>query len=425
MKLQNKSLKYLSISILIIISIWAPLFYYIIKDEIHDSLDKGLTNQKILVIQQKLLDTTTAEILEIQGNYFIKEVDESSALAMTDHFKDTTIYPPGSKHAVSMRMLTTAFQAGEHYYELKVFSSTLEEDDLIADLFWATIWLYIVLIVSIIAINNLALKRLWRPFYQLLDHFKAFSIEKNETLPDVKTQTTEFSELKKAADEMTRHARAVFNSQKQFTENAAHELQTPLAVLTNKLELLLEKGELDDLTATQLSESLGIVHHLKQLNKSLLLLSKIENKQFIENQQVELAPLCHEVLNNLEPFASFKAIQMDLQQPASPTIHMNKILAHILISNLIKNAIFHNKEGGKVFIELNQHQFSVSNTALNGELNASNLFKRFYKGDASHKSTGLGLSIVKAICDTYGFAVQYNYAQARHHFIINFNNSAI
>lgn len=425
MKLQNKSLKYLSISILIIISIWAPLFYYIIKDEIHDSLDKGLTNQKILVIQQKLLDTATAEILEIQGNYFIKEVDESSALAMTDQFKDTTIYPAGSKHAVSMRMLATAFQAGEHYYELKVFSSTLEEDDLIADLFWAMIWLYIVLIISIIAINNLALGRLWRPFYQLLDHFKAFSIEKNEALPDVKTQTTEFSELKKAADEMTRHARAVFNSQKQFTENAAHELQTPLAVLTNKLELLLEKGELDDLTATQLSESLGIVHHLKQLNKSLLLLSKIENKQFIESQNVELAPLCHEVLSNLEPFATFKGIQLDLQQPGTPTIRMNKILAHILISNLIKNAIFHNTQGGKVLIQLNQHNLRISNTGIHDALAASSLFKRFYKGDASPKSTGLGLSIVKAICDTYGFAIHYNYNEQLHHFIINFNNSAI
>jgi len=425
MKLQNKSLKYLSISILVIISIWAPLFYYIIKDEIHDSLDKSLINQKIQVILQKLSDQGSADLLEIQGNYFIKEIDEQNALAMKDAFKDTAIHPLGSKDAVAMRMLTTAFQQADRYYQLKVYSSTLEEDDLIADIFWAMIWLYIILIISIIAINNIALKKLWRPFYQLLDHFKAFRIDKNESLPDIKTQTTEFLELKKAADVMTAHARTVFNSQKQFTENAAHELQTPLAVLTNKIELILEKEQLDQTTATELSKTIGIIQHLKQLNKSLLLLSKIENKQFVTSEHVDLKQLALEIISNLESFAAYKDIKIELQISGSAIVYMNQTLANIFISNLVKNAIFHNKQGGKVFIELSHQMLIVSNTAVHGMLDMTSLFKRFYKGNGPSKSTGLGLSIVKAICDNYGFTIKYNYEHQLHHFKINFNNSVI
>lgn len=424
MKLQNQSLKYLSISILLIISIWAPVFYYIIQDEIHDSLDTTLRNQKIQVIRQKLLDTSRTQILQQEGNYYIEQISESRALSTIDLFKDTSIYLPASKETAPMRMLSTAFKAGDNYYTLKVWSSVVEEDDLITELFWAMIWLYVVLIISIIAINNLVLKRLWRPFYQFLGKLKAYKIEKSEPLPPLKTQTAEFIELKKAADTLTRHARAAFTSQKQFTENAAHELQTPLAVITNKVELLLEKGDLDAPVATELTHILGIIHHLKQLNKSLLLLSKIENKQFIEKTKVALNPLCHEILENLEPYASFKMVQIHFQQAPVVELEINKILAHILISNLIKNAIFHNKEGGKVNISLTETQFTVSNTGQKNEpMDAGILFKRFYKGNTSQKSTGLGLSIVEAICKVYAFTIRYYFDNEMHHFQVDFNPS--
>lgn len=422
MKLQNQSLKYLSISIFLIISLWAPIFYYIIQDEIHDSLDASLSNQKIQIIRQKTLDTSREQILRMEGNYFIREVSKNEAFAVFDSYTDTSIYVPANKEQEPMRLLSTAFQAGDHFYTLKVWSSVVEQDDLITDLFWAMVWLYVVLIVSVIIINNFALKRLWRPFYQILGQLKAYRIEKNEPLAALKTRTAEFAALKKAADSLTEHAREVFNSQKQFTENAAHELQTPLAVLTNKIELLLEKGDLDEHTAAELTAILSIIHQLKQLNKSLLLLSKIENKQFIENKKISLGQLCHEVLENLEPYATYKNVQVSFQQKQAVDIDMNSILAHVLVSNLIKNAIFHNKESGQVSITLTANRLTIANSGVKSPLDSEAIFKRFFKGSTSHRSTGLGLSIVAAIVKVYQLTIRYYYADEMHHFEVDFNN---
>jgi len=424
MKLQNQSIKYLSISIFVIISIWAPIFYYNIQDEIHDSLDAGLENQKIQVIRQKLSDTSITQILQQQGNYYIQPLPKAEALAIMDRFQDTSIYLPANKEQAPMRMLSTAFQAGDNYYALKVWSSVVEEDDLITDLFWAMVWLYIVLIISIIVINNFALRRLWRPFYQILAHLKAYRVEKDQPLPAVRSKTDEFKELQKAADLLTEHARAVFNSQKQFTENASHELQTPLAVITNKTELLLEKGDLEQQTAVELTQILGIIHHLKQLNKSLLLLSKIENKQFTENKKVPIGQICHEVLENLEPYATYKSVQINFEQLSPVELEINQILVHILVSNLVKNAIFHNKEKGQIHVLLQEDKLEVSNTATGEALDGQAIFKRFYKGGSSQKSTGLGLSIIAAICKRYGFKIQYQYSGQMHNFTVYFNTNS-
>lgn len=424
MKLQNQSLKYLSLSIFLIISIWAPIFYYNIQDEIHDSLDVGLQNNKIHLIQTLAGDSVLEDQKQFEkGNYLLKQISKSEAFSTFDRLTDTTIYMPASKTMEPVRMLSTAFESNnQKYYELKVITSLVEEDDLIADLLTAMVWLYIVLIVSIIIINNFVLKKLWRPFYQLLGDFKQYRIEKNEPLPPLKSKTEEFVDLKKAADLLTKHSQEGFLSQKQFTENAAHELQTPLAIITNKLELLLEKDNLKEDQAAELTQMLFTINRMKQLNKSLLLLSKIENKQFNENKPIQLAELCHQTLEELQPYAQYKHIQISFEGQRSTPLEMNPILAHILLSNLVKNAIFHNKPGGTVHIQLSEDTLSIANTASGAGLNKAEIFKRFYKNGDSQKNTGLGLSIVHAICKAYGFEVQYHFLSDQHVFEIQFPN---
>lgn len=416
MKLLNQSLKYLSISIFLIVTIWSAIFYINMLDEIHDSIDDGLDNYKLLIIKRTEDDTTVLQKTDFEeGNYTIHKIAESEALGMRDYFTDTLLYMQNEDDLEPVRMLTSAFKHGEDYYQLTVFNSTVEEDDLIEDLLYSIVWLYIILVISIILINNVVLRKLWTPFYSLLSDLKSYRIDKNIPLPNVTGETKEFKELESAVNALIIRARETFYNQKKFTENASHELQTPLAIISTKLELMLEKESLDPANAENIGQILQTIQRLTKLNKSLLLLSKIENRQFNEPALVDFRKLVDQSVEDLEDFASFRNVEISVDKSADLTYLMDESLASILVSNLLRNAIFHNTPNGKVRIILNENSFQVSNTGKKEELDSSKIFDRFQKETSNNSSTGLGLAIVQAICKLYGFEVDYSY-DGEHYF---------
>lgn len=421
MKLLNQSLAYLTVSIFVIVSIWAVVFYFNMLDEIHDSIDDGLDNYRLLILQKAQKDTLVLRKHAFdESNYAIQEIPKPAALQIRDTHKDTLMYMLNEEKLEPVRMLTTAFELDKRYYKLRVISSMVEEDDQISNLLWSTVWLFIILVVSIIVINNLVLRKLWKPFYRLLQQLKAFRIDKNTGIPPIQTTTKEFVELKQACDILIAHTLKSYNLQKQFTENAAHELQTPLAIITNKLELLLEEKQLEDENAEVITQILQATARLKQFNKSLLLLSKIENKQFFDNQLISINQLVQKTAGDLEEFAQFKNITLAIEQTDSVEVEMDAHLASILVSNLVKNAIFHNVEHGKVSVNLSHSALSICNTSQSGELDEKVIFQRFFNNSEPQKGTGLGLAIVHAICKLYGFGISYSYP-GRHCFEIRFS----
>lgn len=425
MKLLNQSVKYLSLSILLIVSIWSVVFYISMLDEIEDSIDDGLANYKLLVIQKAAGDSTVVTKSTFdESNYAIQGISPAVALAMKDRYVDTLMYMQDENDMEPVRMLTTAFQNNNRYYQLKVINSMVEEDDLIEDLFWSALWLYIILVVSIIIINNLVLQKLWTPFYSLLNQLQQFRLGKSKQLPQITTHTREFNDLKNAVNALLQHSVETYNQQKQFIENASHELQTPLAVATSKLELLLEKSNLSGTEAESISEVLQMLERMSQLNKSLLLLTKIENKQFFQNEPVNINTLARQCISNLEDFAAYKAVRIQLTEAAQTSIHINTSLASTVLLNLIKNAIIHNRAGGEVSIHITENALTICNTGAATPLDAAHIFQRFYKADAAAKGTGLGLAIIKAICNLYGFTIRYNYNNQQHCFTLLFAGSA-
>ncbi|MBC9794451.1 sensor histidine kinase [Sinomicrobium weinanense] len=421
MKLLNQSLKYLSVFILVIISAWSVIFYINMLDEIYDSIDDGLDNYKLLILKKAEKDPAILHKTGFdESNYAIIPIDKEEALRIRDTYKDTLLYMPYEDDKEPVRMLTSAFEHKGDYYKLEVMSSMVEEDDLMEDLFWSIVWLYVALIVSVLIINNLVLRKLWRPFYQLLDHLKAFRINKAFPLPEIQTGTKEFKELKRTCDMLIKHTMEAYSNQKQFTENAAHELQTPLAIISNKLELLLEKNSMESADAEVVSETLQIVSTLTQLNRSLLLLSKIENKQFFDNKEISVNHLVHQVVENLGDFARFKEVDINIEEKGQASLSMDDTLANILISNLVKNAVFHNLKGGYVNIEVRENKLVVRNSSPHGKMEEKDLFKRFFRKNQSQQSTGLGLAIVKAICRLYGFSITYSYRE-EHCFTVEFH----
>lgn len=414
MTLKNYTLKYLSVALLVIIGVWAGIFYVNIIDEIYDSIDDGLDNYKMLIIKKAAEDSLVLGKTEFaESNYSLRVIGKETALQARDVYKDTSMYMTNEEDFEPVRMLTSAFALHGTYYELKVISSMVEEDDLIEDLLYSVIWLYVALIISIVLINNLLLRKIWNPFYLLLGQLKQFRLHKETGIAVPVTKIDEFNKLNDAVKLMIKNAVEAYSNQKQFIENASHELQTPLAISINKLELMAEK-EQAQASVDQIASVIETLERLTRLNKSLLLLSKIENRQFDDKEPVDINALCRQLFHEFDDFAAFKTVSLHVLEHEQLTIETDKGFASILISNLLKNAILHNIPNGTVDLELYSKQLVISNTGADNALDEEKIFERFHKNSPEKNTTGLGLAIVKAIAGLYHIHVQYNYTGNRH-----------
>lgn len=420
MKLLNYTSAYFAVVLLLIITIWAGIFYYSLLDEIYDSIDDGLDNQKGLVIQKAAIDTTVLNKNSFEeSDYAIRELTAAEAVNFQDTYTDTMMYMQNEKSDEPVRLLKTVFLQNGRYYQLQVATSMVEEDDLSKQLFYSILWLYTGLVITIILFNNFLLKKVWHPFNQLLKQLKKFRLDKPEPIATVKTNVDEFRLLNETVEKLLKRNIDVYTSQKNFIENASHELQTPLAISINKLEALAENNQLPGDQLQLLASALDNLERLTRLNKSLLLLSKIENKQFAEETPVDINRLTQKIVSDFSDQAAFSDLRVTIIEKDNCVQNMNADLAGMLITNLIKNAVVHNKPGGFVDIIVHKNSLTVENSGVDKPLDEEKIFSRFHSGNPSAASTGLGLAIVKAITGLYHFRTSYRFDQ-KHIITIHF-----
>lgn len=419
MKLYNQTIRYVGVSIAIIVCIWSAILYFAILDEIYDSIDDGLDNYKILIIKKASEDTSILRKDQFEeSNYALRSIDMTTALSMSDQYKDTLMYMHFEDDMEPVRMLTTAFEQDEIYYELKILSSMVEEDDLMLNLMWFVISLFLIMILSFILINNYWMRRLWQPFYKILKNLKNFKLDKDQALPFVPSNIDEFKSLQSTSENLITSLVASYQHQKRFTENASHELQTPLAIAIGKIELLLENKNIESSVAAEWTSVLESLQRMSRLNQTLLTLVKIDNKQFFDNRDLNLNELIRARMEELGDFADFKNIKIIFDEKAVLHFHMDPSLAVMLLQNLIKNAIHHSPHDTVINIVVDNAVVSIENEASIGPLDASQIFVRFYKDNTNTKNTGLGLSIVQSIVMLYGLQIKYQY-NGRHRFILH------
>lgn len=423
MKLIQRTIVFMSLALLVALSVWAFIFYVNMIDEVHDSIDDGLDNSKLLIIHEVSRDSTVLYQTHFdEGNYAIRKIPENHALKHHDQYKDTLMYMENEDDLEPVRLLTTVFEAGENrFYELKVISSMVEEDDLIEDLFYSLLWLYLTLIVTILVINTLVLRRMWKPFFTYLNRLSQFKLGKNEQVQPIQSKTAEFQLLNKVVTEVLESNIRSFHNQKQLIENASHELQTPLAIALNKLQLLAGNEKLSEEVIKEVFQTIETLERLTRLNKSLLLLSKIENNQFRDEEQVSFNELTQTILSEFQDQIEFKELELQVVSKGELKTPINPELARILVTNLIKNAIRHNFKKGKIGILLTDSSFQISNSGPDKPLDPDKVFQRFHKESRDQASTGLGLAIVKSIADLSGYRISYSYISGIHQFTINFN----
>jgi signal transduction histidine kinase len=344
------------------------------------------------------------------NNYIVKKIDESFALQVRDTYKDTVIYSRLKKNMYPTRLLTTAFLAADgNYYELKLVSHEIDKGKLIQKVATSLFWLYLLLFASSILVNNFVLKKTWEPFYQLLKYLNEFRLDRGAIPKPAQTKIQEFRLLDDSVKKLVKTNVDIFNNQKQFIENVSHELQTPLAIGINKLELFAGEGNLSEEQIQTLGNIIETFRRLSGLNKSLLLFSKIENRQYISTKQIHFDKIFTRLIHDFIDYAEYQRITIDYQKDGDWSFEMNKDLAEILTMNLVKNAIIHNLQGGEVRIKLTSSSFRIENTAKEPKQLADQLFDRFAKKSKEISSTGLGLAIVRAIVDVSGLKLSYSF----------------
>jgi signal transduction histidine kinase len=304
-------------------------------------------------------------------------------------------------------------------YQIIISESKVETEDLIRIVFIITLGVTLLLLFVLFITNRFVLSRIWRPFYSVLNQLRMFSLNDTAIVASVQTNIDEFDELDKAVAQMTTRVKTDYNDLKIFTENASHELLTPIAVINSKLDSLLQTGHYNEQQSKLLNDVYAAVSRLTRLNQSLVLLVKLENKLLQDNQLIELKPLIEEKANQFRELFADKNINFSLSL-VDKQILLSPYLAEVLLNNLFSNAMRHNYQNGEIKVCLSYDKFVVQNTGNNNALSENDIFKRFSKSSAS-EGTGLGLTISKQICENYGYKLSYHFDVPYHTFTVTFN----
>ena len=238
----------------------------------------------------------------------------------------------------------------------------------------------------------------------------------------MKTQITEFRKLNEAAIRNAERSEHIFEQQKQFIGNASHEMQTPLAICRNRLEMLMEDDSLSEAQLEELIKTHQTLEHITKLNKSLLLLSKIDNGQFSDTRTVEFNSMLKRYIEDYKEVYGYREIELTLDEQGIFRAEMNESLAVALITNLLKNAFVHNVDGGHIRIEITGHSMTFRNSGAGRPLDATHIFERFYQGSKKEGSTGLGLAIADSICKLQHLTLRYYFEKDEHCFELRKNN---
>ncbi|MBC8594375.1 HAMP domain-containing histidine kinase [Oscillospiraceae bacterium N12] len=422
MKLIYRIIIRISLLLTLVLGVWAFFFYMAMMDEINDEVDDSLEDYSETIIIRALAgEELPSKNSGSNNQYFLREVTSDYADIHEDIvYKDSMVYIVEKEETEPARILTTIFRDDNgHYYELTVSTPSIEKKDLIDAIRDWMLFLYVALLLVIIVVNVWVFQRNMRPLYVLLHWLDKYRIGQPNSPLKNDTKVTEFRKLNDAVRKNTERSEQMFEQQKQFIGNASHEMQTPLAICQNRLEMLMDDDALNETQLEELIKTHQTLEHISKLNKSLLLLSKIDNGQFTETKELELNSILKDYLDDYKEVYAYRNIRTEVAEKGTFRIRMNESLAIVLVTNLLKNSFVHNVEGGHIQIEVTSQHFVFRNTGINQPLDEKRIFERFYQGDKKEGSTGLGLAIVDSICRLQHIGLKYYFKDGEHSFEIS------
>lgn len=421
MKLFHLILGRISVALFVILTLWAGLFYLAVMEEVNDEVDDSLEDySETLILRWLSGEELPARSNGSNNQYFLYEVSESYARNYPRiSYHDEMVYITEKEEEEPARVLTTIFEAdGNRFMELVVYTPTIEKYDLQKAILGWIIFLYVLLLLAVILLNAWVFRRNMKPLYRLLTWLDSYRLGRPNAPLENTTRIFEFRRLNEAASLWAERSEKLYEQQKLFIGNASHEMQTPLAICRNRLEMLMEEGDLTEKQLEELAKTHATLERLTRLNRSLLLLCKIENRQFSDIKEVCFNRLLEHYLDDYREVYAYRGVTVDVEATGEFKVMMSESLASVLLTNLVKNAFVHVTEGGRIRISFSSENMSVSNTgeqALDGE----RIFERFYQGHKKEGSTGLGLALAESVCKSSGLEIRYTFTEGMHCFTVS------
>ena len=415
MKLFTKYNRINLLATIIIFLFSSVAFYIALRFILLDQVDGDLK------IEQREIETYVKEHNTLPESISVK--DQKITYAFSDEllekrkFKTIDGFNKADRDKDSYRVLQFGVVVNGKIYTATVGKSLEGTDDLTHSILLISSATILLILAASLIINRILLKQLWKPFYDALNILKGFKIDRNQQLDFPSTRIDEFAFMNQALEKTTSQAKKDYLLLKEFTENASHEMQTPLAIIQSKLDLFIQNENLSEDQSKTMQSAYMAVEKLSSLNQSLLLLAKIENNQFAETSSVNFKQKLEEKTDDFHELWQSQNISVSTSF-ADVFVNMNNELADILLNNLLSNATRHNFSGGFIKMELTSRQLKITNSSAQNQLDQKRLFSRFYKQNGNAKN-GLGLSIIKQICDISGFKIAYFFNDNSHSFIVS------
>lgn len=422
--LLSKTTKPFIIYVLIILVISIPAYYLVVDaiwkhelDEHNDIVARKTASQinSLKLSEEKLIETIQLWN-DVQPSTNIRKLEKN------DNLKDSIFIvekPHDFLHFEEIdrfRCLSKVIYLNKKPYRFNVETNIEETQETIFFISITTVFLFVLIVGGLLFLNRRLSKSVWKPFRNTLDKLKTFNLNKQTKIEFSKTDVSEFDELNQSLTKLIEHNVSVYKTQKEFTENASHELQTPLAILKNKLDILLQNQDLTEKQYQIAEEMNRALSRSSRINKNLLLLAKIDNKQF-DSETFHLNEVLNQSLEILQEHFEQKNISVKTEISDNVKVNGNIGLTEVLINNLILNAIRHTSINGSILIRLSQSEFEVSNSGT-GKLNGDLLFKRFSRFSKDNNGSGLGLAIVQEICKSQNWTIDYRFENNNHIFSV-------
>lgn len=423
MTLTTRIIRRVSAFLFVILTLWSVLFYLVMMDEITDEVDDAIDLYAENVITRYLAGKELPDTDNGTNNsYHINRVTEEYARTHP-HFSytDETLYIADKHEAEPARVMKTIFRnsIGE-WMELTVITPTIEKKDLMESIAYWILGLYLAVVLTIIVVNAWVIRRSMRPLYRLLGWLDRYNINEQADPINNPTTVTEFQTLNAAIQRFSQRNHELFEQQKRFIGDASHELQTPIAICQNRLEMLCDT-ELGEEQMGEVIKTLQTLEHMSELNRSLLLLSKIDNRQYLDTVPVDMAALVRQTQNEYRRMAAERKVKVTIEETCRLVWTMNPTLTKVLVHNLYRNALVHNRPDGdgELHIYIGTRELAFCNTGVSVALDEEHIFDRFYKEGGREGSSGLGLAIVKAVCATSDLSVNYDFVKGKHRFVVS------
>ena len=417
MKLLTKSSLLIATLSLFLFFIMGIIFFQVLKNMIISDLNRELGDLKELVVEY-LEDYKEEEFKALPGIDSLSVVASMGEQELGDVLGDTLMYDWKENQFLTYRYLQFSAVVGGEAYLVKIYKSTNPTDQLVERVTLMMTLMVILFLAGIFILNRFIFASLWKDFFEAIEKLKLFETSKEPVILG-EQDIEEFDELKQVLEVMTRRLAKDYKELKEYTDHTTHELQTPLAVIKSKTELLIQSENMGASEMKCLQAINTSVNQLSRLNSTLALITRIENRQFTEKEEIKLTELLDRHLDLLEEHIGLRRIEVEKQyKDGGMVLLMDQGLADLLIANLLKNAIVHNIEGGNIILETRPGSLSIRNDGPPLGFDQEELFTRFVRDTRRTGNFGLGLSLVKKVCEHYNFIIKYSFDNQQHTFMI-------